>query len=104
MKSEHSIVYGNLFQPAQFLDWLKEFLHFHVSSVDPVAELSSNDKNEDMERDQVDQKDISTPGAEHVEECDSTETGPVDITTLDPEAVSEEHTKGSNTLIVITAS
>ena len=68
-----------------------------VSSVDPVAELSSNHKNEDMERDQVDQKDISTPGAEHVEECDSTETGPVDITTLDPEAVSEEHTKDSNT-------
>ena len=126
MKSEHSIVYGNLFQPAQFLDWrsfwtgavsglaqfldwrsfwrsfwigavsgLAQFLDWRSFWIGAVSGLSSNPKNEDIKRDQVDNKEISSPGVEHVEECDSTETGPVDIATLDPEA--EEHTKDSNT-------
>ena len=75
-----------------------------VRHVDPLGEPTHQQEDEDMEGDEVDDEDVSSPGRDHVEIGQSSPGSPVNwagLHCLDPEVVGEHEGEDSDALIVV---
>ena len=72
-----------------------------------MVEATTHHEREHMEGYEVDEKDVSAPGGDHVEIRQWAEGRPVDragFDGLDPEVVGEEHAENGDPFIVVRAS
>ena len=72
-----------------------------------MVEATTNHEGEHVEGYEVDEKDVSAPGGDHVEIRQWAESRPVDragFDGLDPEVVGEEHAENGDPFIVVRAS
>ena len=72
-----------------------------------MVEATTHHEGEHVEGYEVDEKDVSTPGWDHVEIRQWAEGRPVDragFDGLDPEVVGEEHAENGDPFIVVRAS
>lgn len=78
-----------------------------VTREEPIAKSVHDQKGENVEGNQVDDEDVSSPGTDHVEVGQSGHRGPEDGSSLDrfdPQEVRELERENSDTLVVVASS